>query len=590
MSAPPGGPVAPRRARAGRPPADWTAPREPSLLIGAVLWCADRCARPLSALGVQYPAFRAILQTRLRLDLRSVPFGGQATAGEGTALGLGLILLVCGAWLAGLAPGVMALFGLRPALWMAAVTAMDMALIGFLLFAHYGMLLVDGTDLGVLRPRPVSDRTVFAARLAHALAYVSLLSLAIAFWPLVLGGIGYPLLSVVLVLPVCIAGATLLTVALVGLSYAALLALLGPGRFQRATLALQVAVLSLLMGGWQALIHAPIVKDALFEIWKDPLAVAWLPPLQFGALFETFAADGPSPATIAATAALVLPVVALGLALWLSSRHFLQGLEGGLAGRPSRRSSRREPVFARFGRRLSGSAAEFAGWEFMRAMCRRDRFFVRGGWPTAIGVVVAGLASVVPLTNGTVGIDARWAAFGLYLIAIAPFALLEVSRCSEHPEARWIFDVTPLVDRSAFLRGAARAVLIVAVAPLLLVAATAYALLSGSLLDVLTAVLGASLATLALAPKLLLPLPFTERLDPNRANIDNLGTIFAALGLLVLAGALHAAASLHPVTRVVLPCLLAAALPRAWRGLQRLQVHEGTRRPRPAAAARSASR
>ena len=54
------------------------------------------------------------------------------------------------------------------------MSGLALGLFGLQLVLFYGGMLLDPTDVAVLHSRPVSDRTLFATRLAHVSVYLLL--------------------------------------------------------------------------------------------------------------------------------------------------------------------------------------------------------------------------------------------------------------------------------------------------------------------------------------------------------------------------------------------------------------------------------
>src|SRR5262245_4827527 len=216
-------------------PDPWRPAAERSYLLRAVLWAADRLRRPIAAAGVDFPVFRECLRVKLLLELRSASRSGPSTGAAGLALGVVMF------WFVGLLTGLVALLSRDAWNWIAVSQSVSMGFLGMLLLAQFASLLVDPSDIGVVSPHPVPDRTLFAARLAHVAAYVTLLATPFALGSMLLAVFGKPVLQVLLVFPLISLCSTLLTVGIVALLFALSLRIFGPARFQRVTLWIQIA-------------------------------------------------------------------------------------------------------------------------------------------------------------------------------------------------------------------------------------------------------------------------------------------------------------------------------------------------------------
>jgi ABC-2 type transport system permease protein len=555
--------------------------RDDGMIVGAAVSAAGRLARPLAALGVDPLAFRELLRTRLRLDMRGVPALALGSAAPGAASGkdgfftFGLALLLAVQWLAGLPAGLLALFKPPPEIWMAAVSATTMGLLGLQLALSYGSLLVDPTDIGVLSSRPVSGRTLFAARLAHVTVYLLLSCASLSFFPMFLGCLGYPFWAVLLLVPLCVLLSALLTLGLVALFYAVALRLVGPSRFQRLVFAVQIALTALLMGGVQ--VALPLMRHShVVQVLVDrPELRLLVPPLHFGGLFRVVLGEGGPGDGWLAAAALLLPALALALSVVLAGRHFVAGIAGALAPQAERGVRWPAGWLSALGARLVRSREEHAAFDFALAVSRRDRVFLRQVLPGLIGTGVVGLSLLVPgrMEHGAERVVPYLVPLGIYFLAINAPMILEASRFSEHWAARWLFAAAPVSGPRSLLRGAALALLLGWVAPVVLVAGALIAALAGlaTLPDVLAALVFCTLLALFGLPALELRVPFTDAPRPNEYDLRNVGVFLLLSGLVVAAGGAHALLRwLHPLAPLALAVPAVLLVPRALRSLDRL--------------------
>lgn len=215
-------------------------------MIGLSLWCVARLRPILSLFGLRTDHVLAVLEARLTLDFRGHPLTGRPTSAE-----IGPVLVVLAFWLAGIGSGVLALLAVDPFLWAAGTQTLYLFLFGVIVLLQYGNVLVDPTDIAVLAARPVAERTLFAARLIHVLVYGCVLGAAHAFFPVMLGCIGYRSVMPLLLVPIGLALTSVTAVGAIGLLYAGTLRLFGPRSFQRATFWIQIGTMALLLGGAQ---------------------------------------------------------------------------------------------------------------------------------------------------------------------------------------------------------------------------------------------------------------------------------------------------------------------------------------------------
>jgi ABC-2 type transport system permease protein len=561
-----------------RAPSDAWTPRDDGLLIGLAMRLARRAGPPLALLGVDALAFREILRTRLRLDQRGAPSlraGSTRAAGDG-GFSMGAALILSLFWMAGLPIGLAAIALPAPA-WMALVSGATLGLFFLQLALFYGAMLLDPTDIGVLQSRPVSGRTLFAARLAHVGVYLLVGCACFMFFPMTLGCIAHPAWAVLLLVPVTVLLSALLALGLVALMHALALLLVGPARFQRVALGLQMLMAMLIMGGLQPLMALGRHLGLVDSLQAHPALRALVPPLHFGSLFAVVLGRARPGDGALAAAAVLLPLAALVLALLVAGRHFVAGVSGAFAPQAARGARWPDGPLRRLGARLCRGPEEQAAFDFTLALARRDRAFLRQALPAALGLAVTGLGIVASLRlDPHIG-----AAVSCALPAAACFgalgspALLEAARFSEHWPARWIFQALPVSDLRALLRGGVLALLLGWIAPLLLLSSLVLLLLGGVARapGVLAGLLAATALALFPLPALQLRVPFTDQPRTNEVDFRNMGAVMLCTGLVFGTGAL-----LGLITWLWAPGLLVAsaiALLLAWRarrGLDRLQV------------------
>lgn len=543
-------------------------PRPRSGMLGAwYLRRFDRRRALLERLGLQPEAFLRILELKLENDARGAD--GRAKG----VLTLGLAVLFATSWLAGFLPGMLLLFVKPPALWwMASVSATLGFLLLLVMLGLYDTLLVDATDVAVIASLPVSDRTLYAARLAHLSFYVALMSLLICFWPMFLGPFGFPWWAVFLGVPLTAALTALFAVGAVALLYALVLRILGPGRFQRASLYAQVAALVLTMVGPQLISRLSILQP-LVQAFRPEWALL-LPPAWFGGLFSLLLGQHDALTLALAALALLVPLLMLVVALRLASRHFVAALAAGSTGDRAGRARWRRPWSAGLARLVCRGESERTGWLLALPLVRRDRVFVRGAWPGFLGSTLIGVVIFLPLPAHGHALPAGLSLCGLYMCALAFSALLQLMKFSEHARARWLYAVAPVSDAAGLARGAAKALLVCVLLPAQLIASLIGLALGGlERAPLVPAVLATSACVgLFAVPLLVRSLPFTHEQTPGRTNTDAIGPAFLYSFAIAGAATLQTLLCLHWIGAIVLGIVLCVLLPLAWRRLGRLKL------------------
>jgi len=462
---------------ATRPPSDSALLR---LLVAVAAWLQ----RPLAWWGVQPRAFLEIVTFKLRLDFRQVSRGrgGEARIGvaaKGGLVGACVLYLLIGFGVGGIfaAPEI-------PFLAAAGAQALLLYFVGVSLLADFTNVLLDPTDLAVLAPRPVTERTLLAARIVHVALYLGLIAASIGLGPLAVGtvvfgpryGLGL-LLTIGLTCIEAVFGTILL--------YLLAIRLVRPGRLRGVILWVQMGTMIVVMGIYmlmpRALHHAEGVSA-----WVDahPLLLFVVPPFHMAGLVEFVRGDATARNALLAASAVVLPA----LMLWGVARAGSRGLLAGLADLETQGHAR--PRRGRWGalwrRLLARGRAERGGFDFFRHLAGRERQYQMRTYP------MLALMVLMSITISTV--------LPLYYAAMFFAVALLNARYTETPEARWIFHALPVADRAAFHRGALWAYLACVVLPIQLVLTGGAAALGGTtwLPHILFATAGTLAATLVM--------------------------------------------------------------------------------------------
>src|SRR5262245_12377298 len=215
----------------------WRSKEEGSLLLGTILWSVDRLAPLVRALGLDFPRFRELLRVRILLTLRPSAHSG---SGMGAMRAAGIALTVLMAAFAGLLTGITALVNARAWPWIVISQSVLVALLATMLLQILAGILVDPTDIGVVAPHPVNDRTVFGVRLAEVASFVALIGLGFTGGNVFLAVFGKPPLAVLCLFPLFSLLCAATTLGAVALLFALALRIVGPTHFQRVTLWAQI--------------------------------------------------------------------------------------------------------------------------------------------------------------------------------------------------------------------------------------------------------------------------------------------------------------------------------------------------------------
>jgi hypothetical protein len=542
----------------------WRAREEGSFLLGTMLWSVTRLRWLIEAFGLDYALFRELSRVRVLLALRRATTSSKAWGAAGAAIA---ILMT---WFAGLGTGLMALMSRDASAWVVLSQSALMLLLVFLLFQHFAAILVDPTDIGVVAPHPVQDRTLFAVRLAEIAALLLVFVVTFTAGNVLLALFGKPPLAVLLVYPVLSLLCGALTLGLVALLFALCLRIVGPTHFQRVTLWAQILGGVLIFLGFQAprMMHAE-QWELLAEDLRE-LRFLW-PPFQYAELFA-FASGEQSVRLGPLLAAVLLPAAALALTFWLASRYFVAGLQGTLSA-PRARSTWARGALSSFLWRAGGrlrDREERAGFEFTLALARREPHFLRAVLPQLLMFQVMSLGMGFGLRRD-VGMFLTFSAGFLFMVL--PNVLLQ-SQGTPAPDARELFASAPLENENALLRGGVKALLLQWIGlPALVVFGVQFLVVGPGVLP--RSVLAFELAfaaTLVFTRLFRLGVPFTQPIRVGSSGTANLGIILVmGLGMGILFG-VHRLLSMHPLALGAGIAALVPLLILAWRGLSSLRV------------------
>jgi len=533
-------------------------------MINAILWLFDRLAFLIRLAGADYDQFRTILQAKLTLDNRRQAIGFRSRRGAPKNTLIGTLVFYA---LMGVFPALVLLVAPSPMTALTVMFALVMVLIGMSLIADFTGVLIDTTDLAVLGPRPVSGRTILAARLAHICIYLGSLALALSAVTLVTGTIAYhPAFPAVFLATLALA--VTLVVFAVNLFYLAALRFVDVERFKDIIVYFQVAMFVLVVGSYQVL---PRLID-LRSIQEADISGRWwtylVPPCWFAAPAELLVGGSSVWLWMLTVEAVVIPLAGLFVVVRYLAPQFgrsLVGMGGDAAGGPAGPRGRAQPLRDLLGGWLARSTEQRAGFDLVWTMAGRDRQFKVRVYPQLAFLF---LWPVIILMSGNEGPaeviaglgDSRKYLFLLYLAAFSlPAALLQVQYTNEF-EAAWVYYALPLRRPGELMVGAFKAMACRFAVPVFLV----FALLLGGLIgarvvpDILLAFALNGVVSVAVAFVMIRSLPFSEKPSALQSG-GRLGRTLPLLGLPVVAGGLHYALTFvpHGVLAAILP---AAAL------------------------------
>ncbi|MEQ1893980.1 MAG: hypothetical protein ABL998_15675 [Planctomycetota bacterium] len=543
----------------------WRTREDSSLFLATMLRLVAPLERPLGAAGVDYALFRELLRTRIVLDLRPAEASGNAFGVVGS------VLAVLMSWALGLLVGLISLSGNTQAWVVTSLSALLFILVLILLQSLAGMLM-DPVDVRVLARHPVPDRTLFAVRLVQVFAYLALQSAGFLAGNLMVAWIKNPVVPVLLVYPLLVLATTLTALGGIALLVAGLLRLVGPGHFQRVVLWMQVFVGGAAAASAQILPRL-IGMERLRAMWEtdSPWKFLW-PPFAYAEVFASASGEGRAGALALAVTVLV-PLAALLLTLRLASRHYVAGLEGGdapKAGAPIWTSD----FFARLAPHVTRGREQRLGFEFACALGRREGHVLKGVLPQMLSMQAMVLAMMLRERDEDTSFFLSFSA-GMLVLSLPN--LLELTQGTSQPEARWLFQASPLEDEDELMRGALKGLLVSWWGLAMLVAGGVQLALLGfaAWLEALLAFELAAVLGLFYARIWAFGVPFRRAVRANQ--FANMGLMMSMMLALLLLGATHFGLSYWRPVEIAALVALPFVLAWQWGALDRKQIGKGDR-------------
>jgi hypothetical protein len=330
--------------------------------------------------------------------------------------------------------------------------------------ARWQSLVIDARDALILGTLPVRPRAIVAAKLAALGGYTALIAAgmhlaAAVVYGVALGGLTRPTNVVGIMAALATAGVGLTAFMMVGIAgmQSAVLALVGPRRFSRASVALQMAlvatvlVMFVVMPGRSPRAFATFDADGV----AGPPWAFWLPPVWFLGLFEWIAGTaGEELRALGRTsiAALAVALAGLLIAAPLAGARTLRGSFGVSA---RLRMGVGRWVTDRLARLLTRQPAVRGAIAFATATVAR----VSGPRLVLALLFAVGLTSIVPVLGAALALQPEpTTAVLAFPFVLQFFALLGLRLAIRTPvelPGRWLFeqtDVSPLAGRRAAWR------------------------------------------------------------------------------------------------------------------------------------------
>ncbi|WNN76041.1 hypothetical protein RKS58_22510 [Lysinibacillus capsici] len=484
-------------------------------------------------MGIDYDMMRKILHIKLTMDERKVPtLFNQNKKKDNQKYGYIKSLWIY--MLFGLILIPLMGFGQNFLFQMSIAFAMIIFLIMTSLISDFSSVLLDVRDKSILSTKPISAKTINAAKFMHIFIYLSYLTLALTAIPLIVSlftqGIVFFILTGLEILLM-----NLFIVAITAILYIAILRFFDGEKLKDMINYVQIALSLMLMIGYQVLIRS-------FEFVNLDMVVSFhwwnlfLIPMWFAAPYELILHGDTSLLTVIYTIlAVIVPIISIWIYIKLIPT-FERNLQKLLSTSKSKKekNNRLKSFFLTI---VCRTHEERAFYRFAALMMKQEREFKLKVYPSL------GFSFIIPfifMFTFSRGEEVDYASNMSYLniyfsMMIIPSAVLMLGHSAKY-KAAWIYKTLPLKDYTNLQKGSLKAFLIKLYTPLFLVLSIVFSYIYGIRIipDLLAVLVTSWLYTILCFVMMTNKLPFTKPYDEvNDAQGWKILLLLLPLGVLV---------------------------------------------------------
>ncbi|WP_374964689.1 hypothetical protein [Lysinibacillus sp. RS5] len=463
-------------------------------------------------MGIDYEMMRKILHIKLTMDERKVPtLFNQARKKDDQKYGYIKSLWIY--TLFGLVLIPFMGFGQNFLFQMSISFAMIIFLIMTSLISDFSSVLLDVRDRSILSTKPISARTINAAKFMHIFIYLTYLTVALTAIPLLVGlfnqGIAFFILTVLELILL-----NLFIVALTAILYIVILRFFDGEKLKDVINYVQIGLSLMLMIGYQVLIRS-------FEFVNFDMVVAFhwwsifLIPMWFAAPYELLLNGDKSLFTVLyCIFAIVIPL----LSIWLYVKlipTFERNLQKLLSTSKSKKekNNRLKALLLKI---ICRTNEERAFYRFASLMMKQEREFKLKVYPSL------GFSFIIPFIfmftfsrHEDVDYSVSMGYLNIYFsMLIIPSAVLMLGHSGKY-KAAWVYKIFPLKDYTDLQKGSLKAFLMKLYIPLYVVLSIIFCFIYGIRIipDLLTVLVTSCLYTVICYIGMSSTIPFTKPHD-----------------------------------------------------------------------------
>ncbi len=435
-----------------------------------LLFLLDALSFVYKIFGIDYHQLRSIVAVKLLMDGRRPMLSmGQTSSNRSYyyALVIYLIFGFLASFLIYTVPSVV--------IAMTFIFSYVMLMSIMILITDFSAVLLDTSDNSIILPRPISSKTLLAARITHIVLYIGLLTFALSLGSIVAVFITYSFAGVVsflLALLLCI----LLSVTITNALYLLIMRYTSEEKLKNTINYLQIIMTVLFMGSYQLMPRLIGTVDSLETSFAFHWWTYFIPPIWFSATveaFETFQFD--STHLLFILFALVVPVLSVYYVSRFLAPLFTEKIQdmGTESHVKSKAVKSKNSWTDTIGEKITAPGPERAGYSLTAKAIGRDRKLKLKLYPAIGYFIVLAFIFLFRFNDNSSNIleGLREGKAFLLLIYFSTFilyaALFEIS-FSDNFKSSWVFFSSPVHQPGYILKGALKALLVNLFAPIYL--------------------------------------------------------------------------------------------------------------------------
>lgn len=428
-------------------------------------------------MGIDYTVMRQILQIKLTMDERRAPtFFNQSATKKSEEQKYGYIKSLWIYVLIGLVLIPFMGFGENFLFQMSITYAILIFMIMTSMISEFSSVLLDVRDRSILSTKPITAKTVNAAKFMHILIYLTYLTIALTAIPLVVGLINQGILFFILTIFELVL-INIFIVVLTAILYMVILQFFDGERLKDLINYVQIGLSLAMMIGYQfiarsfELVNFNMVME--FHWWS-----VFLIPMWFAAPYELLLNGDQSLLTIVfSVLSIVMPIISIWLYIKLipTFERNLQKLLSTSKSKKEKNNRLKEFLL----KLICLTSEERAFYRFSSLMMKQEREFKLKVYPSL------GFAFVIPfifmfnIVRTEVDYSVSMSYLNIYFsMLIIPTAVFMLGHSGKY-KAAWIYKIFPIKDYTDLKKGSLKAFLVKLYLPLYIILSIVFCFIYG---------------------------------------------------------------------------------------------------------------